>query len=216
MTPEQMLAEVEDILRTMPPRPTIRHELDENFAWLGRAGAFVASWDSANATRFQFCIERLHGQDVPDSTSAFREMLTMLHQAQNDLRMKTAGPLSIAVGQGMVFAYFDEIRKTLETARQDAFFVDPYLDADFVARYLGHVAKGVQIRLLAREKLVSLLPAVELFAQQNQAQITVRSTPGFHDRYIFIDRASCYQSGASFKDGGRIAPTTLTQVAAIA
>jgi len=57
-----------------------------------------------------------------------------------------------------------------------------------------------------------LLPAVELFAQQNQSQINVRSAQAFHDRYVFIDRASCYQSGASFKDGGRNAPTTLTQI----
>src|ERR1700681_3837601 len=106
MTPEEMLAEVEDILRTMPPRPTIRHELDENFAWLGRAGALVTAWDSVMAIPFQGYIGRLHGLGAHDSTHAFRQILTMLHQARHDLRMKTIGPLSIAVGQGMVFDYF--------------------------------------------------------------------------------------------------------------
>jgi hypothetical protein len=43
-------------------------------------------------------------------------------------------------------------------------------------------------------------------------RVWLAAAPGFHDRYVFIDRASCYQSGASFKDGGRNAPTTLTQI----
>ena len=38
------------------------------------------------------------------------------------------------------------------------------------------------------------------------------SLPNFHDRYVFVDRGACYQSGASFKDGAKKAPTTLTQI----
>ena len=41
MTNEELLGEVEDILRTVPPRETLRHPTDENFAWLGRVAAFV-------------------------------------------------------------------------------------------------------------------------------------------------------------------------------
>jgi len=73
---------------------------------------------------------------------------------------------------------------------------------------------GVEIRLLTsdRKRLTQLLPAVELFIQQNGCAVNVRSAKGFHDRYIFVDKGSCYQSGASFKDGGKQAPTTLTQI----
>jgi len=105
-----------------------------------------------------------------------------------------------------------EVRKILEVARQDVLFVDPYLDAEFVSRYIGHVASGVTIRLLASEKLSTLLPAVKLFVQQTNASIEVRSATDFHDRYVFIDRSACYQSGASFKDGAKKSPTTLTQI----
>jgi len=42
--------------------------------------------------------------------------------------------------------------------------------------------------------------------------ISVRSAGGFHDRYVFVDGAACYHSGASFKDGAVKAPTTLTQI----
>jgi hypothetical protein len=90
--------------------------------------------------------------------------------------------------------------------------VDPYLDSEFVSRYLSHVSKGATIRLLARERLATLLPAVDLFAKQSQLAIQVRSAPNFHDRYVFVDGNACYQSGASFKDGAKSAPTTLTQI----
>ena len=110
------------------------------------------------------------------------------------------------------FDYFDEIRKILETAQRDVLFVDPYLDAEFVPRYLGHIAAGVNIRLLARERIGTLIPAVELYAKQSNAKIEVRSAAGFHDRYLFVDNSACYQSGASFKDGAKKAPTTVTQI----
>ena len=35
--------------------------------------------------------------------------------------------------QGAVFDYFDGIRKIIEIAKQDIFFIDQYLDAEFVA-----------------------------------------------------------------------------------
>ena len=73
---------------------------------------------------------------------------------------------SAAISAGNVFDYFDELRKIIGLAKQDVLFIDPYLDAAFVPRYLPHVAEGVTIRLLAREKLDSLLPAVDLFAHQ--------------------------------------------------
>ncbi len=126
--------------------------------------------------------------------------------------MLTVGPSNVAVGQGMVFDYFDEIRKAIELATQDLLFVDPYLDAEFVSRYLPHVQAGVTVRLLANKKLAKLLPAVEAFVKQHGARIEVRAALNFHDRYLFVDRSTCYQSGASFKEGASKAPTTLTEI----
>jgi hypothetical protein len=145
---------------------------------------------------------------------ALNIMRVILYQAQNDLRMQTAGPVNIAVGQGRVFEYFDELRKTIELACQDILFVDPYLDAEFISRYLPHARSGVVVRLLTTEKKIStLLPAVDLFCQEKGRTVYVRTAAvGLHDRYLFIDSAGCYQSGASFKDGARNAPTTLTQI----
>lgn len=111
-----------------------------------------------------------------------------------------------------MFDYFDEVRKLIESAKSDLLFVDPYLDAEFVSRYLPHVPDGTAVRLLARERIASLKSAVVAFSAQANIAVEVRTSPGFHDRYVFVDGLACYQSGASFKDGARKTPTTLTQV----
>jgi hypothetical protein len=135
-----------------------------------------------------------------------------LHEARHNLRMQTTGPINVPLPHGEVFRYFDEVRQIIESAKNDLLFIDPYLDSEFVSRYLGHVSKGVTTRLLGGKKLATLLPAVDLFVKQSQLAIQVRSAPNLHDRYIFVDRTECYQSGASFKDGAKSAPTTLTQI----
>jgi hypothetical protein len=209
---EQLLAEVEDVIRTMPPRSTIRHENDDNLSWLGRASAVVYQWNRAEAVTFDSYVSKVHAVMAGDAQQGIRGVLTMLHRVRHDLRMKTVGPLTVAVGQGGVFDYFDEVRKVIETTKVDLLFVDPYLDAEFVSRYLPHVSPGVVVRLLARERIAALLPAVVLLRQQQQLSIEVRAANGFHDRYVFVDGIECYQSGASFKDGAKRAPTTLTQI----
>jgi hypothetical protein len=212
-TQEQLLAEVEDLLRTMPAKATLRHATDENLAWFGRAAAIVEHWSLPRTLHFSLAMEKLNDEMAIRSDKGFREVMLLLHQARNDLRLRTLGQSNIALPQGSVFDYFDEIRKTIELANEEVFFVDPYLDAEFVSRYLPHVRPEITIRLLTSDKKLStLLPAVDLFAKQNNHALNVRSTNGLHDRYVFIDKGNCYQSGASFKDGTKQAPTTLTQI----
>lgn len=125
MNQEELLGEVEDILTTMPDRATLRHPTDENFAWLGRVSAFVEAWDAPKQIPLNAAMNQFHGQMARDAQEGLRKILTLLHQARHDLRMKTIGPVNAALGHGDVFDYFDEIRKIIEPAKQDLFFVDP-------------------------------------------------------------------------------------------
>ena len=138
-------------------------------------------------------------------------MVILLHEARADLQMEV-GITGVVVPEGGVFDYFDEVRKMIETARTEVFFIDPYLNADFVSRYLPHVGDGVGVRLLASKNTVALSTAVEMFAKQNGVSIEVRSSEKLHDRHLFVDSRQCYLSGASFKDGARNSPTTLTPI----
>lgn len=212
LTNEQLLAEMEDLLRTMPTKQDFAQATAESLAWLGRASAVVEMWNPARAVIWRLGLGQLRSPFDSSASQAMNNLTVMLHEARHNFRMQTMGLTTVAISKGMVFDYFDELRKIVQMARQDVFFVDPYLDADFVSRYLNYIGTGVIIRLLARQKLQTLLPAVEAFAKQTHSTIEVRSAPNFHDRYVFVDRTACYQSGASFKDGARSAPTTLTQI----
>ncbi|MFH1992664.1 MAG: hypothetical protein ABIK98_09690 [Pseudomonadota bacterium] len=59
MTKEQLLAEIEDLLRSMPPRQTIRHEIDKNLSWLGRASALIEQWSPPKALLFREYLNQL-------------------------------------------------------------------------------------------------------------------------------------------------------------
>ncbi len=203
IAPEQLLAEIEDVIRTMPSRETIHNDSPEILSWMGRASAVMHAWDPVRAVIFNRHITDVHAHMAIDSYRGFLGVIKMLHQARHELRLRTVGPLTVSVGQGSVFDYFDEVRKVIEAAKMNLLFVDPYLDAEFVSRYLPHVSHGVVVRLLGRERMATLLPAVTLLRQQTNLAIEVRSAGGFHDRYVFVDGNSCYQSGASFKDGAQ-------------
>jgi hypothetical protein len=209
----QLLAEIEDLIRTMPPRSTLREQSEENLAWFGRARAIVSAWNGTTALVFPLHVDTFFGTLNAQAAAAYPKLMAIIQEARFDLRMKATGPLSIAVNRGQPFDYFDEVRKILAAAQTDLLFVDPYLDADFVSRYLPHIRPGVTIRLLTSNLLGVLIPAVGQFAQQHSVSVEVRRQAARpHDRYVFVDRAQCYLSSASFKDGGRLSPATLQQI----
>lgn len=211
--PDQLAFEIDDIIRCMPSKLAFSTNPDDCSLWLGRASAAISKWSLTKAiTVFEPLIDILSVGGDSDLSVTLRKVLVLLHQALSELRMATAGPLSVAVGTGRVFEYFDEVRKLVELAKIDAFFIDPYIDADFVSRYLPFVPTGTEVRILARERLATLEPSIKAFAAQTPMKIEVRSASGFHDRYILVDSLACYQSGASFQDGAKRTPTTLTQI----
>ena len=234
MDDEHLLAEVDDLLRTSPPQSDfIEQENDEVISWLGRTAAVLKKWDPIQSVGMDRHISVLQKRPPPNLPSqdplnrsamilenlvldrhgpAYNGLRTLLFQAQHDLRMKTVGPLSIAIDSKQPFVYFDEVRKIIEQARKDLLFVDPYLDADFVSRYLPQVNEGVVVRLLASKKIAPLVSAVQVFVAEHKLQVQVRSNSDLHDRFVFVDEARCYQSGASFKDGARKSPTALIQI----
>lgn len=208
----QLLAEVDDVLRSMPDRSTLRHPTDQNFDWLARACVVMRDWDRERSAKFDLAATTFMRARAIESDAAFREMMVLLRQAHHDLS-RNVMPMNLAIDRGGVFDYFDKLREIVSIATQDVLFIDPYLDAEFVSRYLPYVQTSAQIRLLTTEsKLPSLKPSVDAFSQQHARPIHLRISAGLHDRYVIVDQATCYQSGASFKDGARSAPTVLTQI----
>ena len=210
-TDEQLLMEVEDLIRNKPDIMNISDHSEESLNWLGRVTSTLYIWDKFNSISVIHAIESLHN-NYSKVDSIVAQIMITLNRARHELVLKTIGPESVAINGGKPFDYFDVVRKKIELATNDIFFIDPYLDAEFVSNYLCLVKAGVSIRLLAREKLATLIPAVNTFNAQHGKGIQVRSHKDFHDRYLLVDKQHCYQSGASFKDGAKVKPTTLTQI----
>lgn len=208
LTNQQILAEIEDVLRHMPARDQLHWDTPEVLAWLGRATAVIEHWSFSKSTEWSLAVNAVRTGRMYEDGPARVQML--LHQAQHDLRLKVVGPGSVAIAEGGVFDYFDEIRGIIETATEDILFVDPYLDAEFISRYLPHVKPSVNVRLLGSKHIDKLASAAALFSQQAGISIDVRRAK-LHDRYVFIDRQRCFSSGASFKDGAKRTGTTITE-----
>ena len=86
--PAQLLAEIEDVLRTMPPMHAFGNNAPEHFAWLGRASAAISAWNPIKATtQFELHIAKMNSIMSRDVESGGRAVLTMLHQARHELRM---------------------------------------------------------------------------------------------------------------------------------
>jgi hypothetical protein len=179
--------------------------------WCGRAAAVMENLGPTYGVPFNTALAGL-GQGRQFEDPALLAIPRLLHQARHKLRMETLGPVNTALGAGAVFDYFDELRQIIEPAADDLLFIDPYIGSEFVSRYLPHVRHGVVVRLLTRKSIPQLLPAVETFATQYRLSIYVRSAGDLHDRFVIVDGQAAYQSGASFQDGAKKSPTTLTQI----
>lgn len=214
VTPQQLLAEFEELLRSMPPRTTLRHTTNENYAWFGRAKSLIRRWDSLKAVLFDKNVSDFGSTFVGrDADSALRDAMTTIYEAINDLKLSNAEFSAVAISQGEVFRYFDTVRQWIEQAQADLLFVDPYLDADFVAKFLPFVRQGTKVRLLtSSRKLDKLLPAVGAYRAEKGLDIEIKIDEGLHDRYLFVDRRECYFSGGSFKDGAKNAPALVAQI----
>jgi hypothetical protein len=165
---KSLLAEIEDILRTVPPEATHRHPTNENFAWFGRAQAAMGRWDRIKAELFRSYVNSFqaaagHAREIGTNRP---KMIIMLNEARMDIRSRVGEPLAEIIDGGQPFQYFDEVRKLVQLAQGDLLFVDPYIDAEFVSRFLPHVNQSATVRLLTSKCIPAALSAVAAFVLQ--------------------------------------------------
>lgn len=215
LTKLKVLAEIEDVIRAMPETNKLHWDSPEILVWFGRASAAMHNWDLVGGVQWDSAVQAIRRGRVFEDGPARAIML--LHKAQNDLRMKSIGPINVAIGRGYVFDYLDTMRKIIGQAKSDILFVDRYMDGEFVSQFLPHVADGVAVRLLTRRELkteksfLSLITMTQAFAAQQASKIEIRTHREHHQRYVLLDRMSCFESGSSFKDGPNTAGATIVE-----
>jgi hypothetical protein len=92
LSKEQLLAEIEDILKTTPPHATIRHETPENIAWFGRGTAAIEKWNPSKSTLVKEYLDLFRSNlHVRKTAPGLTKFMTLLNQAQSELRLETVG-----------------------------------------------------------------------------------------------------------------------------
>jgi hypothetical protein len=214
----QLLAALDELMRLMPTDEPPWPPKAEFHAWIGDARALIGNWDSSQDVGFGALCDRLFERSRDAAGSRFQalnaraQIMNLIQTARSELRFITGGRVSAAFDAGQQFDFYDELRKVIETAQQDVFFVDRWMGAEFVTQYLPHVRPNVAVRLLTREKLAPLLASANAFSAQHGTKIEVRTSESFHGRFLCIDRSRCFIVDASFKDAAHKAPAALIEL----
>jgi len=220
---EQCVALLRDALSSRPSDPWS----DESVSWFADVAGIVNAYSRIEGAKF----EALLGQATSSPSgimSPTASMLTLNAQRQfvaqarsllTQLQLATNTFTTRQLGAGAVHDYFEEIRQLLAGATRDVLFIDPYIEATFVTRYLPQVLQGIAVRLLTAERqAVALRQSLDLYQAQHGTAVELRVMPdrSLHDRHLIIDARDVYQSGASFKDGAKNAPTSINQIVDVA
>jgi hypothetical protein len=215
-----ILTELEAQVRSMPRAlnaqisgigiaPTL---IQADYEWLGNTVALLGRWHSHNTIFVRTAAGGLHGP-LFDQNAATTKVA--LYEAIGDLKLRLQARQGGAFGPNAVYDYFRALKDTISIATSDVFVADPYLD-DQIFDYVSAAVSGASIRLLMSPKQLltaSVVAARTKFQQQHGRQVEVRTSKAFHDRVIFINRQTCYLSGASIKDAAQRAPTYLAPLA---
>lgn len=208
---KQLLGEVEDLIRS-GPKSSDRAAADHQ--WLGQVSALLdkSLQDSSSVDSFLSAMGRTGSLKRREQEASFRRINVSLSKARRVLQWRTGASTGVVIERGMEFDYFDRIRKIIEQANSEIFFVDPYINAEFVSNYMGFIDSSIKTRLLTNSDVNSLVTAIKFLSKQSGVGVEIRSSKGIHDRFIFVDQQNCYMSGASFKDGAKRSPTVIAQI----
>lgn len=112
----------------------------------------------------------------------------------------------VHVSPNKPYDHFEEFAKRLNIAKNDIYYVDPYLGDDIVS-FLVFLRKSdgsnKKLRLLTRKDPsvdIALRTALSNFKNQgNEVELRYDEKMIFHDRWLMLDAVSIYKIGASLK-----------------
>jgi hypothetical protein len=120
VTKEQLLAEVEDILRTVPSREQFEQRTEDSISWVGRAAAVIIRWDNVRSITVDAAVNDINrGLDPVRNLQGRFKMTSLLQQARADLRLDV-GPLSVVIDKGLCDTHTRRSASSTSTALANA------------------------------------------------------------------------------------------------
>jgi hypothetical protein len=202
-----LLAQLRSLLESAPDFAAYSPTSGEHHAWLAKAHALISRWKPLEAISLAVAADFLHMSLFRDGEVA--KIIGLVHRAIADLELNTPKLPDQAFAPGAVYDFFRALSAALGSATTSIFIIDPYLDEQIFDTYLASIPSGLSVRLLAHKYGNLLKPAVQKFAAQHGTNVSVRITPEFHDRIVFVDDLSCWVMGQSIKDAAKAKPTYL-------
>ena len=193
-----LLEKLRTLLRTAPPLEGRGSYGREQFAWLGRASALIATWDRSQAIFFDGAVNAMTGNI--NRVANHGMVFTTIHKAMALLEDQLPRPSGQVFGPGAAYDFFKALREIVHSADTSIFLIDPYMDAETFDGYLSAGGSGRDIRVLCARNAGDVRVAVDKFSLQHNCKIQARKSNAIHDRVIFVDGTQCWVLGASIKD----------------
>jgi hypothetical protein len=199
--PHVLLTKLRGLLENPPPLEGKGAYSHEQFAWLGRASALIASWNGAEATAFKIATQAMAGN--LNRVYNHGIVFTTIYNAITSIEENLPHSEDQAFGPGAVYDFFQALTRVISSAEKSLFLIDPYIDAEVFDGYLSSLNQPRSIRLLVAKYPDIVRVAVSKFRSQHFVEIEARRSTEIHDRVIFVDGTECWVLGASIKDAGK-------------
>ena len=209
-------AQFQELLGSRPSKDVFQNHGADALDWRARASALFKSLSPFEHYRYQVASHGLESTHPGLVAKALQEVEVLVREIIYELSTLRSDRGSSVIAAGKPYDYFEALSAVISIAQKEIFFVDPYADKSFLSTYVQHIDPSISVRLLAAKYYDALASAVALLTRQTAQTVSVRCQTSLHDRFIFIDGVRCFNSGASFKDGGTKSATVITEIVDIA
>lgn len=216
MAPAELLARLKDVLTKFPTPESWKQNSHVAQDIMAEGHALLRYYD--NGTMVTYKVQLQTFQDGMLLASSLNSLRMTLATAVADLTLKVDPVKSQVFGPGAVYDFYREFRKMLSTAKQEIFFVDPYINDEIFDVYIGPLEQHLRCRMLINsDKSSKNIPAIAgKVRAQRGAKFDIHSgtVAQIHDRIVFVDDAACWVVGQSVKDAAVNKPTYLAPLSA--
>ena len=104
------------------------------------------------------------------------------------------------ISKGQVYTAFRIVQRIFQQARSSVIVIDPYVDE----QVLDHVVAldpGINVQIITEHVKGNFKMAYHKLLRQ-RGNLETRVAAHFHDRFIILDKAACYQLGSSINNLG--------------
>lgn len=216
ISPEQLLALLEAVIRDAPPLDYQQSLTEADIRWLGKADALLEASKSISAlAAFRAARARLGGY-----SHSRNDLLIPLYDAFSRIELLVpAAQQGAFIPGGDTWNGYAALVKIMQTECDDLLIVDPYLNSVIYTDLAPHAAARKSIRCLAAKRAEyhqGLLAAAGKWVNDGISTshpVEVRYAPAgsLHDRLIIIDSVDVWLISQSLKDIAKKSPASVTR-----